>query len=114
MRKESWPFRLFPNNHEVAFNTENVDDYETAEQVAAAWREQLEDTKGLSIQVVATKPGENKPWGMIPHEGQILIEFPEGRLDPRVIQMVKTHAQVVGLSWGDLFKYFYCPGCGLG
>ena len=100
--------RLFPNS---AKQNPEKETFASIDDVVSLWRKELADINGLSIK---KGPQHNdRKWGAVPHNGQILIEF-KGELDPKVLKVIKSHPQTVAINWGDLFRYYFCPGCGLG
>jgi len=112
LAKGKLAIRLFPNmvpHH----NTETEKNFQSTKEVMVQWKQKLASVNGLKLSIPASKTA-GQAFGDIPEAGQVLIEFDGDELDPHVLSVIKSHPQTVAFQWGDVFRFFYCPGCGMG
>jgi len=88
--------------------------FATVQQVVHELREATTGNDTVTFSVVEAKGLEEfAPMGKIVKE-QIKIEFTTPNLDEQVLEMIKSHPQVMQMKWGGEFAEMSCPGCGLG
>ena len=117
--------RLFPNAS-AAIQQAQSEPYETVTEIAALWRQELDNVRGLTITTpgVSDKiPGGEQRKALPPQafnfppqpQGQIVIEF-KGELDETVLDKISSHPQTLLIQWGTIIlpEICNCPGCGMG
>ena len=102
--------RLFPNTTDDKYDETT---YEAIEEVVGLWHQQLASIRGFTIRSIQDEAHKNRGSLSRLLTGQVLFQF-DGKLDSMVIDVVKSHPQTIAVKWGDWFRKYFCPPCGMG